>query len=426
MRAPNMKIFLPSLCVLLGSLAGSLAADHWPSWRGPNHDGVSAEKGLPVEWDAQKNVKWKLALPGGGSATPVVWGSRIFLTCAGEKELLLLCVDTDGKELWRRPLESSKGEKGKREENTRASPSPCTDGKQVYTLTGTGVFAAHDLEGKQVWKFNVEERYGRIRLGFGFHTTPLLHEGRLYLPLIHSGGAWVVALDAATGGEVWKVERKSDGRSECEHSYTSPCLWRDGAKAYLVTHGNDYAVAHRLTDGVEIWRLGDLNPKDSYNSTLRFVASPVATSGLIVVPTAKNRGVVGVKPGATGYLAAGAAGEQWRLTQGTPDVTSPLIYGHEVYLCRESGNLVCLDAATGKQHYAERLYAQTYRGSPVAAEGRIYLTARDGMVSVVAAGPKFQVLSRNKLPDQITASPALAGGRIYLRGFDALYAVGAQ
>ncbi|MSU42277.1 MAG: pyrrolo-quinoline quinone [Pedosphaera sp.] len=405
-------------------VAGSLTAENWPHWRGPNHDGISSEKGLPTEWSAEKNLKWKLALPGIGSATPVVWGDKIFLTCATDKELLLLCASTEGKELWRRVMDVNKG--GREGERTSVSPSPSTDGKRVYTLTGTGVFSAHDMDGKPAWQFNVEQRYGRIKLGFGFHTTPLLHEGRLYLPLIHSGGAWVVAINAASGEEVWKVDRKSDGKAECEHSYTSPCLWRDGAKAYLITHGNDYAVAHRLTDGGEIWRLGDLNPKDSYNSTLRFVASPVAVAGLVVIPTAKNRGVVGVKPTATGYLAAGAAGEQWRLNQGTPDVTSPLIFGSEVYLCRENGTLVCLDAATGKQHYAERVYAQTYRGSPVAADGNLYLTARDGMVSVVKAGTKFEVLAKNKLPDQLTASPVIANGRIYLRGFEALYAVGVK
>ena len=150
----------------------------------------------------------------------------------------------------------------------------------------------------------------------------------------------------------------------------------------------------------------------------------MAVPGLIVVPSAKGRGVVGVRPNATGLIMSGTKGEKWRLTRGTPDVVSPLIFGQEVYLNRENGSVICLDAATGEQHYSERAHAQTYRASPVAADGKIYVTARDGTVSVIKAGAQFEVLFKNKIKDQLTASPAIAGGRIYLRGFEALYAVG--
>jgi len=418
-----MKIPPGSILLLFLFLLIPLSqADNWPHWRGPNHDGVSAEKGLPVEWSEEKNVAWKLELPGGSSATPVVWGDNIFLMAQDEKQISLLCVSTTGKMLWTSKVAESRGKsKG---EKSFASPSPSTDGKRVFTMTGMGEVVAFDFDGQEVWRFNAQERYGKFRYGFGYHTTPLLYSGRLYLQLIHSGGAWVVAIDTANGKEVWKVERASDGVAECEHAYTSPCLWRDGKQARLITHGNDYAIAHRLTDGKEIWRVGDLNPKDRYNRTLRFVSSPVATARLIVVPSAKGRGVVGVRPNATGLIMSGAKGEQWRLTRGTPDVVSPLIYGKEVYLNRENGSIICLDATTGEQHYSERAHAQTYRASPVAADGKIYVTARDGTVSVIKAGPKFEVLQKNKIADQLTASPALADGRIYLRGFQALYAVG--
>jgi outer membrane protein assembly factor BamB len=200
-------------------------------------------------------------------------------------------------------------------------------------------------------------------------------------------------------------------------------IWHNGKEAYLVTHGNDYAIAHSLKDGSEIWRLGDLNPKNKYNATLRFVASPVATPDLIVVPSAKNGPVVGVKPDAHGSLKVGSDGEQWRRSNNTPDVPSPLVHDGLVYLCRETGVLICLDAKTGKEQYQQALYKQRYRASPVCADGKIYLTARDGTVSVVKAGPKFELLATNKLPDQISASPVIANGRIYLRGFETLYAV---
>jgi len=241
---------------------------------------------------------------------------------------------------------------------------------------------------------------------------------------MHSGGAWVIALDKATGKDVWKVKRESDARVECEHSYASPVLWHKGKEEYLVTHGADYAIAHRLEDGKEIWRLGGLNPKNRYNAYLRFVASPVATPDLIVVPSAKNGPVVGVKPDASGLLTPGSKGEQWRLPRGTPDVSSPLVHDGLVYLCNERGQLSCLDAKTGKQHYSERLHDARYRASPVYADGKIYLTARDGTITVVKAGPKYEQLAENRLRDQTAASPVVSGGRIYIRGFEALYAIG--
>ena len=422
-----MQILLPrfhplALAALLLS-AASGCAENWPTWRGPNHDAVSTEKNLPTEWSDTKNLLWKAPLPGMGAATPAVWGDRIFVTSEEGDDLVLLCIGTDGKQQWK--VKVGTGAKHARGgEGNGATPSPSTDGKLVFANVGSGDFAAFDFAGKEVWHFNAQERYGKFAYGFGMHTTPLLHQGRLYLQLIHAKAALVVALDAATGKEVWKVDRKSDGHSECLHSYASPCLWRSGTEARIITHGNDYAIAHNLADGAEVWRVADLNPKGRYNSTLRFVASPIAVADLIVVPTAKNGAVVGVKPDAKGIVAAGAPGEAWRMDRGTPDVPSPVVYDGRVYLCRESGILTCLDAKTGAQIYSDRAYPQTYRASLVAADGKIYLTAKDGTFTVVQAGPELKILAKNKLPDQFTASPAISNGRIYLRGFEALYAIG--
>jgi outer membrane protein assembly factor BamB len=402
---------------------GNPRMDNWPEWRGPEHDGVSEEKGIPVEWSPGKNIAWKLPLPGMGSSTPAVWGDRIFVTSAAGDDLVLLCVSTAGKELWRRTVGTGRL-RSRGDEGNGASASPSTDGKHVYTYVGSGDLACFDFDGNEVWKFNVQERYGKFKIMFGMHSTPVLFGDRLYLALLHADGHWVVALDKNTGAEVWKVERKSDGRGECQQAYSSPVLWQNGSSAYLVVHGNDYTTAHRLEDGKELWRLGDLNPKDRYNNTLRFVASPVATPDLIVVPTAKRGPVVGVKPDATGYISAGAAGEQWRRRADTPDVPCPLVYDGVVYLCDEHGTITTVDARTGKEFYSEQLHKDRYRASPVYADGKVYLTSRDATVTVIKAGRTYEKLAENKLPDQMTASPAVAGGRIYLHGFSALYAIG--
>ncbi len=405
--------------------AGFCLGEDWPQWRGPRYDAVSRESGLPAEWSEAQNLAWKAPLPGIASSTPAVWGDRIFLTSQAGREVRLLCLGTDGKERWWYRL-GQEGAKGREEENNGASPSPSTDGKLVFALAGSGDFAAVDFNGKEAWRFNAQERYGRFTYDFGMHTTPLLHHGRLYLQLIHARLQAVIALDAATGQEVWKVDRPTDGRGECLNSYASPCLWVRGGEARLITHGNDYAIAHHLADGKEAWRAGGLNPKNRYDASLRFVASPVAVADLIVIPTAKNGAVVGVSPDASGVLSAGSPGEAWRITRGTPDVASPVVFGGRVFLCRENGVLTCLEARSGRQLFSERFHPETYRASPVIADGKLILTAKDGTFTVVKPGETLEILAKNKLPDQFTASPAVAGGRLYLRGFKHLYAIGTK
>jgi outer membrane protein assembly factor BamB len=428
-RCLTLCLFVAATFTIL-ALNAPTQAENWPQWRGPTNDGISQEKNLPTQWsedpkDAGKdqNIVWKLRLAGRGGSTPAIWGDRIFLTSEDGDNIVLLCISTDGKELWKHPLGTGH-KRYMRDEGDLASASPSTDGQHIWAFDGLGDFVCVVMDGKEVWRFNAQERYGKFCMQWGTHTTPLLYGDRLYLQLLHSGGHWVIALDKATGKEVWKVERPTDARAECKESYTSPVVWHDGKNAYLVTHGNDYGVALRLEDGQEIWRVADLNPKEHYNPTLRFVASPLASADLIVIPSAKNGPVVGVKPNANGLVEKGSAYEQWRLAKGTPDVPSPFILDGLVYLCRETGVLVCLDAKTGKELYNERLHNARHRASPVYGDGKLYLAARDGMVTVVRAGPKFEKLASNRLHDDISASPVISNGRIYIRGFKNLYAIG--
>lgn len=404
------------------------AAEPWPQWRGAKLDGVSTEKNLPTKWSRTENVVWRLALPGPAGASPVVWGDRVFVTSVDGQNLVLMCVYTSGKELWRQVV--GVGNKEVRgDEGNSASPSPCTDGKRVWTFMANGMLACYTIDGQEVWKFDIQTRYGKLNIAFGMTSTPVLDGDRLYLQLIHGEGnpstreAKIVALDKATGAEVWQHDRSSDAKAECEHSYASPVLYRDGEREYLLTHGADFVVAHSLKDGSEIWRCGDLNPKGRYNNTLRFVASPVCVPGLIVVPSAKNGPVFALKPDIKGDVTEKADAFLWKKPAGTPDVPSPLVVDGLVYLCRENGNLTCVDAKTGEQFYEQRTTADRHRASPVYADGKIYLTARKGVVTVVKAGKAFEILAQNALDEEISASPAIADGRIYLRTFSALYAI---
>jgi outer membrane protein assembly factor BamB len=402
----------------------NLRADNWPNWRGPDNNGVARANGLPVTWNESRNVAWKLPLPGKVGSTPVVWGDRIFLTSSRDNDFVLLCIRTDGKLLWERPLARAVDPASKKEEGNEGAASPSTDGKCVYTFVWSGAVACHDFEGGELWKFNAQERYGKFEILHGVHSTPLLHEDRLYLALLHANGHWVIALDKATGKEVWKVERKSDAVGVSREAYSSPCLWHDGKRASLVVLGCDYATGHRLEDGSETWRLGDLNPRAKYNTTLQLISSPVATPEMLLVPTAKGGPVVAVRPGAAGLIQPGGPFELWRAEKVTPDVPSPLVHGGLVYLAGDNGLLRCLDAKTGAELYRERLPADHYRASPILAAGRVYLIARGGTVSVVKAGRSFELLATNTLDDHFTASPAVANGRLYLRGFRSLYAIG--
>jgi outer membrane protein assembly factor BamB len=434
---PSCRLAL-SACLLL--FVGQGRAENWPQWRGPENNGISKEKGLPTRWSATENIAWKLKLPGEGSSTPAVWGDHIFLTCQEDSEVVALCISTAGKELWKRSLgpanrTGSIRVLGNFGDGNIASPSPSTDGRHVYFFAGNGEFAAFDFSGKEIWRFDAQQRYGMFNIQFGVHTTPVLYGDRLYIQLIHSGGArtekgkeaLVVAVDKATGKDVWKAVRLSEGTAENEHSYASAFVWHNDKDAYLVVHGNDYATAHSLQDGKEIWRVGDLNPRDPkigrYNYTLRFVASPVCTPDLIVIPSAKRGPVVGLKPDATGKVMLGNKHIQWRIKANTPDVSSPLVYDGLVYLSRENGDLLVLDATTGVELYNKMTHNHRHRASPVYADGKVYMMAGDGTVSVVQAGKKFKLLASNKLPDRTLASPVISGGRIYIRGYQYLWAI---
>ena len=358
----------------------------------------------------------------------MISGSHIFLTAADGSDLVLLCVSTKGDVLWTRTIGT--GNKDVRgDEGNYASPSPVTDGEHVWTFMGNGLLACYDFKGNERWKTNLQERYGKFEIQFGLSSTPILDGDRLYFQLIH--GKWnptpslgfVVCLRKSDGKEVWKQERRTEAIDECKQSYASPFLYRDAERAFLVTHGADWAIAHDLDTGKTVWKCGGLNPAERYNNTLRFVASPSGADGLIVVPTAKNGKVVGIEAGAQGDVTSSKKAIRWVLPRSTPDVPSPLIHGGLVYLCRENGVLIVLDAKTGEQVYQERTVSDRHRASPVYADGKIYLTARRGIVTVARAGRKFEILSKNEIGEATSASPAIASGTLYLRTFEALYAI---
>jgi outer membrane protein assembly factor BamB len=429
MRPNHSRLFLVTLLFSLCTTASQ--AENWPHWRGPTFDGISKEKGLPVEWSKDKNVAWKVALPGPAGASPVVWGENIFVTSVDGEDLVLFCIGTNGKQKWRRVV--GKGNKKSRgDEGNSASPSPTTDGKHVWSMMGNGDISCFDMDGKEVWKTHLPDRYGKFKIAFGMSSSPIHHDGRLYIQLIHGDGkaetqeAMVVALNAVTGEEVWKRDRVTGASNENEHSYASPILYNYDGETFLLSHGADYTIAHRLNDGSEIFRLEGLNPRKGgtkdYHRTLRFVSSPGVAPGLIIVPTAKNYPTFALRTDGKGSIATSSKSVLWQYSK-TPDVPTPVIQNGLVYLCMANGNLHCLDAKSGAEIYAERTNRIRHRSSPVLADGKIYLTGRDGKVTVVKTGKKFEVLAVNEIGDDTSASPAFSNGTIYIRSFGSLWAI---
>lgn len=429
-------LLIGSLLAVAGlscSFVGIVEADNWPQWRGADLRSTSNETLLPVKWDKNENMLWRVPMPGPAGSSPVVWGNDVFVTSVDNDDLVLLCVGLDGNLKWKRKLVGRDQDVKSRDAANAASPSPSTDGEHVWTMMGNGVIECFTVDGEPVWKKDLQKVYGKFNIQFGMSTTPILDNGNLYIALMHgdmrdsktTSVGQVIALDAKSGNEIWLHLRKTDGVAENTHSYASPTIYRDSQREFLITHGADYVIGHSLVDGSELWRCGGFNPKgDSYNRFLRLVASPSCGDGIIVAPTAKRGPVLGLKVDLKGNVTNNKQAFHWRLQKGTPDVSTPLVYDGLVYLAGEKGDFSCLDADTGEEYYRERLSADKQRSTPVAADGKIYLAGRRGTVYVIKAGKELELLAKNELGEETTASPAISNGRVFVRTFDALYAFG--
>ncbi len=406
-------------------------ADNWPQWRGADLQSSSNDTSLPAELDKEKNLLWRVAMPGAAGASPVVWGDNAFVTSTDGDKLLLMCVGVkDGKVKWKKALQGSNKEG--RDHSNSASPSPCTDGTHVWAMMSNGILTCFTVQGEKVWQKDLQEIYGQFIINFGMSTTPILDNGKLYLALMHgdvkdkaTSVGQVIALDAKSGEEIWLHQRRTDAIRENKHSYASPTIYRDENHEMLITHGGDHVIGHSLKDGSELWRCGGFNPHGkSYNPTLRLVASPTCGDGIIVAPTAKRGPVLGLKVDSQGDVTKDQSARHWELEKGTPDVSTPVIHDGFVYLAGEKGAFTCLDAKSGEVKYRERLLADKHRSTPVAVDGRLIVADRKGTVFVLKAGSEHEVLSKLELGEETTASPAISNGKLFIRTYDAFYAFG--
>jgi outer membrane protein assembly factor BamB len=406
---------------LLVAAAAAPSAEHWPQWRGPSLNGLSAEKNLPVRWSKTDNIAWALPLPAWSGSTPIVWDDRIFLNVADGADLYLWCIDRmRGTLLWKQRLG---GGNVRMMKQNMSSPSPVTDGRHVWVMTGTGILKAFDFGGPELWTRDIQRDYGRFGLMHGYGSSPLLYGDALYVQVLHGmrtdDPSYLLRIDKATGKTVWRVERPTRARFESPDAYTTPALLRYANRTEIVITGGDVVTGHDPETGRELWRADGLNPDN--NGSYRIVASPVVHEGLIVAPS-RERPMLALKPGGRGDVTRSHV--LWSFNNG-PDVPTPVTDGTYLYAVNDRGIMWCLDAKTGREIYGrQRLRPGTYSGSPVLADGKIYVTNEDGVTVVVKAGPAFQVLAENELDDYTLSSPAISDGQIFIRTSKALYAIG--
>ena len=414
--------------MLLGLFAGSAAqGENWPQWRGPNLDGSSAESPLPLTWNTEDGkadgvIVWKAEMPARGAATPIIWEDHIFLNVGREPEqddkLELWALDRkSGKVLWQRPLSAGNILSYKQHMST---PSPVTDGKTVWVMTGTGILKAFDFDGKELWTRDLQADYGAFGLQWGYASSPLLYDGALFVQVLHGmktdDPSYVLRIDPATGKTTWRVERPTDAVKESPDSYATPMVLRDGDQAEILITGGDVLTGHDPKTGKELWRVGDLNPQDS--PMQRLVASPVVAGDRIFAFGKRGPILAFERGGAASPTAI------WAKEKGT-DVPTPVTDGEYLYVINDKGVAWCIEIASGEVKWGpERLKVGTYSGSPVIADGKIYIANEDGVTSVLRAAPKFEILAENSVNGYVLSSLAIAHGQIFLRTDKYLYAIG--
>jgi len=435
------------IIVLVALLSGiSATAADWPQWRGPNQNGRSPDKNLPLRWSPTENVIWKLKMKAWSGSTPIIWGDYIFLNMANAGErvvrvrgrqkggqshsslvtekdtsLALWCVDRNTGEIrWARGM--GDGNRQLRKQNM-SSPSPVTDGNHVWAMTGTGILKGFDFSGNEIWSRDIQQDYGAFGLNWGYASSPALYQDSLYLQVLHGmktdDPSYILAIEKNTGRTLWRVERPTDALGESPDSYTTPLILNYGDNTELVISGGDYVTGHDLRTGEELWRAGNLNPNKA--SHYRIVASPLVSEGLIYVPSRKNPLQV-FKVGGRGDITESHL--VWSTTKG-PDVPTPVSDGKYLYVLGDRGVMSCLDARTGTQIWAEkRVKPGIYSASPILADGKLYVTSEDGTTTVIKSGPKFEILAENDLESYTLSTPAISDGQIFIRTEDHLYCIG--
>ncbi len=411
-----MKFRLPFILFFLISTT-QLVAD-WPQFRGPDGQGHSKEKGVPIQWAEDRNITWKSAVPGQGWSSPVIASNQVWMTGAEAegKSLHAVCIDkTSGALLCNIEVLTPKDSGPRHRLNGYASPTPVLDGERVYVHFGPRGTVCLDTAGGILWK-NTEFDYNVIQ---GAASSPILHRDLLILTCDGIDHQFIVALDKRTGKIRWKqprahLEAAAKKRSIAKMAYSTPLVQPVDGTPQLVCSGADHVAAYDLKTGAELWWM----PYDGFS----IVGRPSYGNGLFYVVGSIRQDhfcVYAVRPG-KGRLSDDQV--VWENSKGIPHVPSPLLVGKQLFVVHDGGVASCLDALTGNEHWRERL-GGNHDASPVEISGRIYFCNREGKTTVVAASDQFEVLALNQLDGIFKASPAVSDGALFLRSDTHLYRI---
>ncbi len=429
--------------------AAAPAAGSWPSFRGPLAAGVADGQGLPDTWDGKlgTNILWHIAIPGLAHSSPIVWGGTIFVTTAvssrpdatfrpglygdgdasddrSSQKWKLLAIDKrTGAVRWERIAAEGVPLNKRHIKNTYASATPATDGRIVVASFGSMGLYAFDVAGNLQWKVD----YGRINLGaydlpsfeWGPASSPIIWNGLVIVQVDTQADSFLLALKADTGETVWKTDREE------LPSWGTPTVATTAVGPVLVTNAANFVRAYDPRTGKELWRVG--------KSSKITAPTPIFADGLWVVASgrAPERPIFVVRPEARGDLTladgqTSNAGVVWSKTGRGPYMPTPLAYNGLLYVLANNGVFDAYDLQTGKEIYRQRLsvVGSGFSASPIAADGKIYLSNEDGEMLVVAAGPTFSHIATNSMGDLLMATPALSQGVMYVRSAAGLFAVG--
>jgi outer membrane protein assembly factor BamB len=432
-------------------LAITAAAQNWPSFRGPSASGVADENKLPIAWDVSKgtNIAWKTPIPGLAHSSPIVWGDRVFVTTAvssrggdsfkrglyGEgdasddrsvQQWKLLCLNRKtGAVLWERLAYQGVPKEKRHMKATYANATPATDGEIVAAFFGSQGLYAYDLDGKALWSRDL----GRLDVGaydlpeyeWGTASSPIVYRALVIVQCDQQKGSFLIALDRKTGKTVWRAEREE------LPSWGTPTIVSGKARDELVTNSSNFIRGYDPLTGKELWRLG--------GSSKITAPTPIYSDGLIVVASGRRpeAPIFAVHAGASGDITLAAdqtrnSAVAWSKTQRGSYMPTPLFYRGILYVLGNAGIFDAYDFQTGREIYRQRIphKGSGFSASPVASDGRIYLSSEDGDMFVAGAGEHFELLKTNSMDDPLMATPAISGGLLLVRTQHALYAIGAS
>ena len=422
MRPHRYSITSAAVALLFPTLT-PLAAEDWPSWRGPSHNGSRAGESYPTKWTADK-VAWKVALPGKGASSPVVWKDRIFVTAPHRGIDTALAFDLSGKQVWKTEFGAETKAKHMKL-GTSSNASPVTDGKGVFVYFKSGTFAALELDGSIRWKRNLVEEFGPQELYWDQGSSPVIIGDLIILARLHAGDSWVAGFDKTTGKIRWKQERNFKVPSENDNGYTTPIPIRHGDRDAVLVWCSDHLTAHAADDGTLLWSCGGFNPKA--NKLWPPIATPVVAGDIAVVPVGrddrKQAQVHAVRLGGKGDVTE--THRAWEREDFGVFVSSLIEYEGRVYLLRHKGEVVCLDPKTGEPFWTAQLPKSLvpYYASPVIAGGILYAAREDGVVFSARVGDRFELLGENDMGEQILATPVPFDGKLLIRTSEQLICV---